>query len=50
LKLEDLAKDTNKNYFIIKEFVEDEARKVASKIKEIDDVISTARLLMKKPY
>ncbi|MCC7574706.1 hypothetical protein KO361_03890 [Candidatus Woesearchaeota archaeon] len=43
LKLEDLAQETNKNYFIIKEFIEDDVRKVASKIKEIDDVVSSAR-------
>jgi hypothetical protein len=48
LKLEELAQDTNKNYFIIKEFSEDEARKVASKLKEIDNVISIARGAIEK--
>lgn len=42
-KLDDLAKDTNKNYFIIKEFAEDEIRVVANKIKELDKVIASSR-------
>lgn len=48
LKLEELAKETNKNFFIIKEFAEDQARSVANKLKEIDKLISEARANMEK--
>jgi len=48
LKLDDLAKDTNKNYFIIKEFAEDEVRAVNLKIKELDKLISSTRAEIEK--
>ncbi len=47
-KLERLAEETNKNYFIIKEFSEDEVRSVGNKIKELDKLISTARSSLEK--
>lgn len=48
LSIEELAKETNKNFFIIKEFAEDEARSVAGKLKELDDLVSSARASMEK--
>ncbi|MFW6282607.1 MAG: hypothetical protein ACOC1P_00945 [Minisyncoccales bacterium] len=47
-KLEELAQDTNKNYFIIKEFADDEIRQVANKLKELDNLISTMRANIEK--
>ncbi|MFP4568045.1 MAG: hypothetical protein ACLFN8_03805 [Candidatus Woesearchaeota archaeon] len=46
--LESLAHDTNKNFFIIKEFVEDDVRIVASKLKELDVLISSIRSSIEK--
>jgi DNA repair exonuclease SbcCD ATPase subunit len=42
-KLNILSEDTQKNYFVLKEFVEDHVRPVTSKIKDIDAMISNAR-------
>ncbi|MGV8161820.1 MAG: hypothetical protein ACP5N2_00630 [Candidatus Nanoarchaeia archaeon] len=42
-KLNSLSEDTQKNYFILKEFVEDQVRPITSKIKDIDTMISNAR-------
>ncbi len=42
-KLNTLSEDTQKNYFVLKEFVEDNIRPITSKIKDIDVLISNAR-------
>jgi hypothetical protein len=42
-KLNVLSVDTQKNYFVLKEFVEDHVRPIISKIKDIDSLISNAR-------
>ena len=42
-RIEELSKDTQKNFFVLREFMEHEARNVAGKIKELDKAISTAR-------
>jgi len=38
-----IAVDTQKNFFILKEFMENEVRAVANKLSEMDNVISSAR-------
>ncbi len=48
LGLEELARETNKNYFIIKDFAENDVRKVANKLKELDKVIIDARETIEK--
>lgn len=47
-KLETLAQDTNKNFFIIKEFAENEISAVANKLKELDQLISSMRGTIEK--
>jgi hypothetical protein len=47
-KLNAVSEDTQKNYFILKEFVEDQIRPIVSKIKDIDLVISNARANLEK--
>ncbi|MFA6072995.1 MAG: hypothetical protein WC758_02705 [Candidatus Woesearchaeota archaeon] len=42
-KINTLSEDTQKNYFILREFVEDEIRPVTSKLKDIDMLISNSR-------
>lgn len=42
-KLNALSIETQKNYFVLKEFVEDHLRPITGKIKDIDTVISNAR-------
>lgn len=41
-KMEKLAEDTQKNFYVIREFIGDEAGKVASKLSEFDKLISSA--------
>ena len=41
-ELEKVAEDTQKNFFIINDFVGDEARPVANKLSEFDKLISSA--------
>lgn len=47
-KLEELAQDTNKNFYIIKEFADDEVGQVANKLKELDNLISSMRATIEK--
>jgi DNA repair exonuclease SbcCD ATPase subunit len=42
-ELDELAKDTQKNYYILKEFMEDQVRPVAGKLSELDKLIASAR-------
>ncbi|MGV8169630.1 MAG: hypothetical protein ACP5N3_06265 [Candidatus Nanoarchaeia archaeon] len=42
-KINSLSEDTQKNYFVIKEFAEDHVRPVTAKIKDIDSLVSNAR-------
>jgi hypothetical protein len=42
-KLNALSEDTQKNYFVLREFIEDHVQPVAAKIKDIDSMLSTAR-------
>jgi hypothetical protein len=48
LNLEKLAEETNKNYFIIKEFIEDDVRQIANRIKELDNLIVSTRASIEK--
>lgn len=47
-KINRLSEDTQKNYFVLKEFVEDHIRPVVAKIKDIDVMISNARADLEK--
>ena len=42
-KLNALSEDTQKNYFVLREFIEDHVQPVATKIKDVDNMLSNAR-------
>lgn len=42
-RLEELASETQKNYFILKEFMEDHVRAVSNKLGELDKIIAQGR-------